>query len=540
MATAFVVAALVLFGACSSSSGGGEATSPTTVDLDVVAPAPGVPRLGGTLKVGLNAETDGWNPVTNQWANSAYIVANAIFDHLTAYDPEGQPQPYLALAVDPNPAFTEWTIRLRPAVEFHDGTPVDAAAVKTNLDRHKASLLTSTVFLPVERVEVVDPLTVRVVMNRPWATFPHVLTAQAGVVAAPSMLEAPDGSRNPVGSGPFRFESWIPDSTLTVTANPVYWREGMPYLDQVEFRVLPDPSSRAAALRTGAVDVIETNDPATMIGFAADAGSGSAQIFTGDPADTAVTMVALNTAAPPFDDPLARRIVAVGTDRQSSSEVGYLGLFPPAEGPFDRSSPYFAETDYPAHDLAEAGRLNDEYRARYGKGLSYTVHIPGTPEIRALTEASQERFRTIGVDVQIETMDQARLISTALTGDYQATGWILFGQPTLELSYVFISGATVRPVGELSLNFSRNDDPLLTAALDASRASGTEEARAENYRVVQEQLAAELPYVYLVRQRTAVVTRPDVHGLADWTFPDGAPGRRTTANLVTAAAWRSP
>jgi ABC-type transport system substrate-binding protein len=534
-----IVVALAVAG-CTTSSGDGTAGPPTTLDLDQVLPVDPPPQLGGTLRVGLNAETDGWNPTSNQWAGSAYVVANAIFDRLAAIGADGEPAPYLALAIESDPAATTWTIRLRPAVEFHDGTPVDAAAVKANLDAHKASPLTASVFAPVERVEVVDPRTVQVVMNRPWATFDYVLAYQTGFVAAPSMRADPDGSRNPVGSGPFRFERWTPDATLETTANPVYWREGMPYLDGVEFRVLPDPSSRLTALTTGAVDVIETSDPASLIELSGAGAAGELQLFANPPEDTSVAMIALNTAAPPFDDPLARRIVATGTDRETASEVGYLGVFPPAEGPFDRSSPYFVETDFPTYDLEEARRLNEEYAARHGRGLAYTVHIPGTPEIRAVLEAAQARFAGIGVDMQIETMDQGRLVAAALNGDFEATGWIMFGQPTLDTAYVFIAGTTVRPVGQLSLNFVRNDDPVLTAALDASRAAPDDATRADAYRVVQERLAAELPYVYSVRQIAAVGTGADVRGLADWTFPNGDPGRRSATNLITAGAWFVP
>ena len=537
-------ALMVGLAACTGSSGGGDpiaGSSPsTTLDLDVVTPAPNPPQLGGTLKVGLNSETDGWNPTTNQWTSSSLIVANALFDRLAAYDPEGNPQPYLALAIDPNPAFTEWIIRLRPAVEFHDGTPVDAEAVKLNLDKHKASLLTSTVFLSVDRIEVVDPLTVRVVMNKPWATFSHILANQPGFVAAPSMLGDPNGSRNPIGSGPFRFLSWVPDSALKAEANRTYWREGMPYLDDVEFRVLPDLSSRTVALETDAVDVIETNDPASMIAISEQAQAGKLQIFATDPADTSVSMVALNMAQAPFDDPMARRIVALATDRQAASEAGYLGVFPPAEGPFDRSSPYFAETDYPTYDIEAARRLHEEYQAKYGKPLSYSVNIPGTPEIKSVLEAAQARLATIGVSMQIETMDQPRLVSRALTGDFQGTGFILFGQPTLDTSYVFLAASTLRPVGQLSLNFVRNPDPLLSQALDDGRAAPDEATRTEAYRIVQERLAAEIPYIYSVRQRTAIGTSLAVHGLADWTFPDGSPGRRTASNLISAGAWLSP
>ena len=228
---------------CTSSGGdgGGDgAATTTTLDLNQVNEAPNPPQPGGTLRVGLNAETDGWNPTSNQWAGSAYIVANAIFDRLMALDPEGNPQPYLALAVDPNADFTEWVIRLRPAVEFHDGTPVDAEAVKLNLDKHKASLLTAPVVPAGRSGRGRRPARPSgwswSVRGRRSAT---PCPSQTGFVAAPSMLNDPDGSRNPVGSGPFRFVSWVPDNRLEVTANATYWREGMPYLDGIEFRCSP-------------------------------------------------------------------------------------------------------------------------------------------------------------------------------------------------------------------------------------------------------------------------------------------------------------
>jgi ABC-type transport system substrate-binding protein len=497
----------------------------------------GEPQQGGTLRFGLAAETDGWDPTSSRWAPSSYVVAGAIFDRLAAMDTEGRPQPYLAESFTPNADATAWTIRVRDGVRFHDGTPLDAAAVKRNFDERKQDPLTAANLATISSVEVVDPLTVRIDMNAPWATFPSVLAFQAGVMAAPSMLDDPDGSRRPVGTGPFRFVDWVPDSTLTVTANEDYWREGTPYLDGIEFRVLPDTASRLAALESGTVDAIQTNDATTIQTVLDDAAAGTFQVVSPDPNDTTVALIAFNMAQAPFDDPTARQIVATAIDRAQASEVGYQSVFPPAEGPFDRSSPYFSETTYPQFDLAEAQRLADEYEAANGAPLRFTLNIPSTVEVRSIAETIKQQLSAVGVEVELRGIAQDALISDALTGNYEATWLSLFGQADLESQFILLAPSSVRPVGNISLNVARNTDPELQAALDASRASNEQADRVEAYATVQERLAATIPYAWIVRQRYVIATTPAVHGFAGWTFPDGQPGRDVVDNVVWAQVW---
>src|SRR5690606_13441593 len=139
----------------------------------------------------------------------------------------------------PNEDGTVWTIGLREGVVFHDGTPVDAEAVKQNLEAHMSSGLTGSAVSPIETVTVEDPLTVRVDMKIPWAAFGSALTSQVGFVQAPSQIADPEGNRKPVGSGPFRFTKWVTDASLDTERNEDYWREGLPYLDGVQFTPVP-------------------------------------------------------------------------------------------------------------------------------------------------------------------------------------------------------------------------------------------------------------------------------------------------------------
>jgi len=529
-ASVAVVALLFVGISACSSSGGSSATTAdsttgtTTRSLTYVREAPGTPKAGGTLRFGLFGETNGWSPVDSNWAGSGYIVAQTMFDRLVMFDDKGQPKPYLAESIDPSADFTRWTIKVRPGVTFHDGSPLDADVVKYNLEKNRSSVVTGPVFATVTSIDVVDPLTVAVSVSKPWSNFPVALTGQSGFVAARSMLDSPDGSRHPVGTGPFVFDSWTPDNNLQVHRNPNYWRKDadgapLPYLDKIDFRVLADPQALSNALDSGGVDVIEASTPELVDKYVTKAAGGGTQIFTGH--ETSETVLALNTAKAPFDDPLARRILATGIDTASQGNL-LKGIFTPARGPFLPDSPYYTDTSYPQYDQAEAQRLADEYKAAHGgQPLQFSITVTPAPEIVTIAQAGQEQLRQIGVEMTINQVEQTKLIVDALQGNYEATGWVEFSGASLESDYVFISDPSIRPLGQLSLNLTRNANPRLTAALDAARATSDAAQQVAQYKIVQEEMAKDLNYIFIVHNRLAIASTANVIGLSTQTFPDG-------------------
>lgn len=533
-----LLAVTLVAAGCSRASEGdsGSSDAITTDDsgnvrLDYVNAPPSEPVPGGALVFGLSAETDGWRVTDGRWANSAYIVGNALFDPLAAYDADFEAQPYLAESFTPNSDFTSWTITLRPGVTFHDGTPVNAAAVARNLQAHQTSLLTSTAVSFIDTVTATGDLTVRVDMEKPWSTFPDALTSQVGYVMAPAMIDNPDGGRNPVGSGPFVLKQWTAGRSLEATKNTSYWREGLPYLDSVKFQILADIQTRGRSLEAGEVNAMETGDAAQIIKFAELAASGQFQMYTDDNSEVSETFVALNTSKPPFDDPIARQALAYSLDRQAISDQAYLSLFPPAVGPYKPDSGFYVDAGVPEYNPDKARELVAQYRANTGQPLAFSANILPVPEIRQIAEVLQQQAADVGIEVTLEAMDQATLLLRALTGDYQATGFILFGSKQLDREYVFIADY---PAGN-PLNFTRNRNPAIVTALDAARSTQDPTERAEAFAEVQRQLAADGNFVFIVHNLGAVVYENDVFGIADSTLPSGKPaGRSVAPNLVQA------
>lgn len=517
-----VLAVALAAAACGGNDSEGSSDTTLAADLTTEDDA-GPPQSGGSIAFGLLGETNNWNPYEGQWASSAYIVGNAIFDPLTAINSDGDTEPYLAESVTSNDDFTEWTIKLRPGIEFHNDEVLDAAALETNLETGQTSGLTAVVFSAVSDIEQVDDLTVKVTMRTPWSTFPQTLSAQPGYIAAPAMLTSEDGPRNPVGTGPFIFENWVVDATLDVTRNENYWRDGFPYLDSIQFQVLADTQSRTQSLKSGSVDVIQVGTPEQIIDFQELGKEGEYQSYTDVGREVDETIIALNTEVEPFNDPVARQAIATGIDQDVLAETSFLGALPGARGPFTPESPFYVAPDelgYPEYDLARAQELVEEYKSTHdGETIRFTALVPTDPTYQSIAQALQVTAAEAGIEVEIQAMEQTQLITRVLTGDYEAAGFILFSSPTFDRAYPFIATQSA-PYPAISLNFTRNDNQAITDAMDEARTTDDPTEQLDAYRKVQEEMASDLDRIFLVHNVGGVAYTNKVHGFLQSTFPD--------------------
>ena len=334
---AAITALVVLAAACSSSD-----DSSTTGGTDAVnqgAPTDeGTPQDGGVLKVGVGADIDGLYPVEARWSLDGNLIGSSIYDTLLSFDEERNLVPRLALSVTPNDDGTVWTMKLRPDVTFHDGTPFDAAAVKANIDARKAVPISGDSLKAVQEVVVVDSLTAEVQMNTPWFGYDYTLAAQAGYMVAPSLIGQTGAMQKAVGTGPFELDgTWSNGSPVKVKRYDGYWGDRA-HLDGIEFQALIDQSSRMASLESGDVDLIFTQDPTTVKKFRSTDGFIQVEDFAAEE-----TFAMLNLGEPPFDNIHARRALAYATDPEAANQAVGGGIQQVADQPYTDDEQYYVE-----------------------------------------------------------------------------------------------------------------------------------------------------------------------------------------------------
>ena len=229
------------------------------------------PVFGGTLRYALEADVDGLNPVSSAFSAPGLLMGVAVFDTLAVFDDADQWQPYLAESFTPNNDFTVWTMKLRAGVSFHDGTPLNAAAIAVNFGTVLKDPLVGLAVRPFYNldnpIEIVDDLTVRFNLSGANASWPTSQTGQLGMVASPVWLEAaledPTLNQAPVGTGPFVFESRSEDSVTRMVRNETWWN-GDVYLDAVEFVTVTDPDTRNDLLFQGEIQALQTTNAASV------------------------------------------------------------------------------------------------------------------------------------------------------------------------------------------------------------------------------------------------------------------------------------
>jgi peptide/nickel transport system substrate-binding protein len=489
------------------------------------------PKRGGSITFGMDTEEGGFDPTSARWDEGGFLYGRTVFDPLAIVTAAGKVEPYLAQSITSNPDFTVFTITLRPGIVFHDGTPLNSAALLLNLQKQQASILTGPAFSNIASSQITGPLTVTVTMKTPWEPFPFYLAqAQTGYIAAPSMLNSKTGTSNPVGTGPFVFQEWVPNSHFTATANPHYWRTGYPYLSSITFKPIIDPDSRVSALESGTIDIMHTNTPQTFGTFRHNHkwsyldNSGS---ILGQPD---VNCVMLNTSAAPFNNKLLRTALAKASSSKEYAKVIDVNINAPMSGLYLPGSPYYTKTSYPSFDPKGAAKLVKQIEQETGQPVKFTLTATNNSFVERAAQFLQQEWGNVGMKVAINIQEQSALINDALAGTYQATTWRQFGAVDPDLNYVWWSDTTVKP--PIPLNMARNSDSRIQAALEAGRTTSNPAARIKAYQQINQYMSEDIPYIYGDRSTWAVVATPNVQNYANPVTPKGTKAYAFDAGVI--------
>jgi peptide/nickel transport system substrate-binding protein len=307
-------AGAALIGASGLASACGSSPSSTAKSTSAA------PKHGGTLRAGLSGGSasdslDALNPDQNM--DDARVFA--LFDPLVTLDDNALPRFMLAEEITPNANATMWTIRLRPGVTFHDGRDFTAADVAYTFRRITNPKNPAAGAGPLSPIDVagitqLGKLTLRVPCKTPFSTFVETL-------ANPYYLMVPVGfdPRRPVGTGPFKYQSFTPGVQSVFARNNNYWQHGLPYLDKLVITDYADEASQVNALLSGTVDVVDLLSAASV----ATIRNGGAEVSIA--AGGGWNPITMRVDQPPFTDVRVRQAFRLIPDRKEMLRLVFGG-----------------------------------------------------------------------------------------------------------------------------------------------------------------------------------------------------------------------
>ncbi|MUT67533.1 ABC transporter substrate-binding protein [Paenibacillus sp. NEAU-GSW1] len=417
--SAIVLAIAVALTGCSSSkgsSGGAESGSKA-------AETTAAPVQGGELTYALATSPISLDPHTNGLAVGVRVINN-VFDSLVVQLPDGSVKPWLAKSWTVSEDGLTYTFKLRDDVKFHDGTPFNAEAVKFNFDRviDPATKASNALALiqPYKSSKVIDDYTVEVQLGSPSQAFLRNLGQGTLGIVSPTAAKkyGEQFSKNPVGSGPFKFVKWEENAQIVIERNPDYkWanetavNQGAPYLDTISFKIVPEEATRIGSVKSGQVLAGETVPPQNIVSIKQDS---KFQLLSTNTGGLPYTLF-INQRKAPWNELKVRQALQSAIDVGSIVKSLYLGTYEQAWSPlapstlgYDKSLEGGVKPDLDQANkwLDEAGwaRGADGIREKNGKKL--TLHyLDGSPNREKRNDIAaivQQQLKEIGIDVQVD------------------------------------------------------------------------------------------------------------------------------------------
>ncbi|HWM88077.1 MAG TPA: ABC transporter substrate-binding protein [Kofleriaceae bacterium] len=495
------------------------------------SPAAGSHRDPGTLVVGRPADAVSLDPARVSDGESAE-ACEQIYETLVTYDPETRRiRPGLAESWHMSSDGRQWTFQLRPGVRFHDGTPLDAAAVVFSLERQRdrthpfhaddrtklSFVYWENLFKNVRRVDAVGPLSVRITIDRMYSPFETDMAMFPVAIVSPTAVArwGAEYYRHPVGTGPFRFVNWE-RGRIVLERNPDYWGP-RPAISRLVFRAIADGRQRLTELESAAIDVAYSIPPDQLqfVELLPD-------LVVYEEPSLSVAYLAMNTTHKPFNDVRVRRAVNHAVNRDPIVKLVYQGLATPATGPLppEQWGYHKASVTYP-YDPARARELLAEAAAdgHFDPSRVHRLYAPSTPraympEPEVIARVLQSNLAAVGLKVELIIQDKDRHGETTERGDHDLClfGWTSDNGDPHNFLYLLFDMESTKPGVAQNLAFYKDVEVhhlLVGAQLTTSRAR-----REALYRRAQERIALDAPWVPLAHSRLAVAARVDVGGIS--------------------------
>jgi len=490
------------------------------------APAP-QPVRGGTLTLSiLNALP---HLDTNSVSQTAMTeVTQNVYERLYERDATGKVQPLLVKESSLSPDGLTLTWKLHPNIKFHDGTPFNAQAVKWNFDRKISKRQIQFNLLPFQSIDVVDDLTVRVRLTRPAPHLPSILSLGNLAMYSPRWVErvGDDAVRQgAVGTGPFILDEFRPQQIVRLKRNPNYWRQGLPHLDEIVYRVADDINTRATMLAAGDVDLArdvsipDVHRFRTTRGIKVVEGIGSRQ-YT----------IYINTRRPIMSDVRVRQAVNYAVDKENIIRTAMLGngvpstafLFGPRVNGWSDGGAY-------KFDQARARALLDEAGWRVGAGgirqrdgqplrMEFVTRRGAAAGDIEIAELVRGMLRDVGVDVRLNVHDTATLLTrmNAPGGPQVEYDLLNLGNNTFtaDAEYIMLGFYRCQDAPPNGFNYSLYCSPGIDRLIESSlKARNIEGRNSIYYPQIIRAVMRDAPAIILFEVTMHAPMKENVHGV---------------------------
>ncbi|HEI8865725.1 glutathione ABC transporter substrate-binding protein GsiB [Serratia sp. AKBS12] len=448
-------------------------------------------------------------------------VAKSFYQGLFGFDKDMKLVNVLADSYQASADGLSYTIKLRSAIRFHDGSEFNAEAVKANLDRASnpdSHLKRYNLFKMIDKTEVVDPTTVKIVLKAPFSAFINNLAHPAAAMISPTALKqyGKEIGFHPVGTGPYQFETWNQTDYVKVKKFAGYWQPGLPKLDSITWRPVVDNNTRAAMLQTGEATfafpipyeqakVLQKNDKLAVV--------------------TAPSImqryISINVTQKPFDNPKVRQALNYAINKQALIKVAFAGYAVPAEGPVPPSIDFATRYQAWPYDPAKARELLKQ--AGYPNGFTTTLwssHNHSTAQ--KVLQFAQQQLAQVGVKVKVTAMDAGQRAAQVESVGVKDTGVRLFytgwsastGEADWALSPLFASQSAPPKL----FNTAFYSNPQVDRDLGEALATTDRVKKQQLYKDAQDRIWADAPWIFLATERLLSASNKQLSGF--YVMPD--------------------
>ncbi len=469
-----------------------KACTPFLGALFAVAVTAATPTFAqSNLRIGLAEDPDNLDPTT-AGSYVGRIVLAAMCDKLFDIDGSLNIVPQLALSHATSEDGKTVTIKLRPNVKFQDGEPFDAEAVKFTLDRHMtaANSLRKADLSQVDKVEVVDPSTVRLQLKAPFSPLIAQLTDRAGMMVSPKAVKDAGDKfvAKPICAGPYRFVERVAQEKIVLDRFADYWDKDRIHIDRVTYFSIPDSTVRLANLRSGSLDLMERLLPTDIPTVRADS---KLKLVVPKPsiAYTGLTINLANTDQaknPLGQNAKVRQALDLAIDRDALNKVVFNGEFTPGN---QWSAP---TNSYYIRKFEKAKALIKE--AGVATPITVDLMVPNQPDVRQVAEVVQAMSAEAGFDLKLRLTEFATSLSEGTKGNFQAylIGWS--GRVDPDQNVINHLGCNT------PFNWGKYCNETTQNALNAARTLTDPAKRKASYEAALTQIEADKPLIYLYHQ----------------------------------------